>query len=97
MSSNVTHEWRASNVLRYRSRSRTGSIAEMSIHWKPAKSCWEVMEDVVPIGGNFVRTVRLAEFTVGIPTPQEIGAALILAMEFVETTQTLRCPHSGLT
>lgn len=60
----------------------------MYIQWMPNKVCWAVTE-VTSVINNRPRTTRLAEFTVGIPTPQEIGAALTLAMEFVETTQTL--------
>ncbi len=90
MNSNATHEWRASNVLRYRSRASSGRVTEMSIQWMPNKGCWAVREAVAPSGMQFQWPVQLAEFTVGIPTPQEIGAALTLAMEFVETTQTLR-------
>lgn len=89
MNSNVTHEWRASNVLRYRSRSSSGRATEMSIQWMPNKVCWAVIE-VTSVISNMPRTTRVAEFTVGIPTPQEIGAALARAMEFVEPTQTLR-------
>lgn len=97
MNSNATHEWGAAGALRYRSRARFGA-PDMVVQWTPTRSCWTVTEQVLTPGNRFLRNIRLAEFTVGIPTPQEIGAALTLAMEFVETTQTLRNrPHSGIT
>ncbi len=93
MNSNVPHEWWAANVLRYRS-----GAPDMVVQWMPTRSCWAVTEQVLTSGYRFLRNIRLAEFTVGIPTPQEIGAALTIAMEFVETTQTLRNrPHLGIT
>lgn len=97
MNSNVTYKWLAVNALRYRSSARSGA-PDMLIQWMSSRLCWAVTEQVLTPGYKFLRNTRLAEFTVGIPTPQEIGAALTLAMEFVETTQALRNrPHSGIT